>query len=131
MGEPVAHSSDEPEPQTTRFLLQPCVSWRGFALWALVGALDAVVVVGIASIGVLVLPFAVGVTVAAARLAPDARNAVGVMAGFGMIALILAYINAGVFDERALIAVGIMLNLAACAIFAVTKRSFDTSPRPE
>lgn len=101
------------------------MSWTGFGLWAVAGALGSLAFVSVLSIGIFVVPFAVAATVVAARVAPDGRNAVGLIAGFGVLALVLAYINAGVFDLGALLATGVALVFGACLIFALASRSFN------
>jgi uncharacterized membrane protein len=101
-------------------------NWAGFALWALVGALAALTVVGIASIGLFVMPFAVATGWLAARLAPHERNKLGVLSGIGVIALLVVWLNLnddpGSFEIVPWLATGAVLLVLGIAAFAVTRR---------
>jgi hypothetical protein len=67
--------------------------WGWFCAWAAVGALLPVSILGALTIGIFVLPlFVVGVLLLA-RSTQGRRSAVGVVAGFGMPFLLLAYFN--------------------------------------
>ena len=66
-----------------------------FGAWLLVGAAYAVGFVGIASIGIFVLPIAIIGTVLLARLPASLRGVPGLIAGLGLPPLYVAYLNRG------------------------------------
>ena len=63
-----------------------------FALWALAGALWSLTVLGMLSIGIYVLPFAIAATVLALRRGPG-RPAAGLLAGLALPLLWVAWLN--------------------------------------
>ncbi|MFZ2058677.1 MAG: hypothetical protein WAV54_14830 [Acidimicrobiales bacterium] len=68
-------------------------AWGWFAAWTLVGATWSLALIGIASIGLLVLPAAVGATVVVALRAPSSNGLAGLVTGLGLPALWVAYLN--------------------------------------
>ena len=67
--------------------------WTSFAAWAVVGAIDALALIGIATIGVLVLPVALGATILLARRRSLLCGLPGVIAGLGVPPLYVGYLN--------------------------------------
>ena len=65
---------------------------RGFWLWAVPGALLALSVLGILTIGLFVLPFALASVWVAQRLAPRGSR-LGLLAGAGLLVLTLVVIG--------------------------------------
>lgn len=72
---------------------RPHRPWGWFVSWMLVGAADALAVIGILTIGILVLPVAVIATVLLARRASSLRGLPGVAAGLGLPPLYVAWLN--------------------------------------
>ena len=68
-------------------------SWGWFAAWTLVGATWSLTLIGIASIGLFVLPAAVGATVVVALRAPSSSGLPGLVTGLGLPPLWVAYLN--------------------------------------
>ena len=64
--------------------------WRWFGAWSIVGALLTFSFLTGLSIGLFVLPFAAVALVWTARRAPDAREALGIAAGAGLVAVLVA-----------------------------------------
>jgi len=69
--------------------------WGWFGAWALVGAAFAVSLVGILTVGIFVLPFAIIGTVLLTRSPSRLRGLPGVIAGLGLPLLYVAYLNRG------------------------------------
>jgi hypothetical protein len=68
-------------------------SWGRFATWTLVGATWSLALIGIPSIGLFVLPAAVGTTVVVALRAPSSVGLPGLVTGLGLPPLYVAYLN--------------------------------------
>ena len=64
-----------------------------FATWSLVGVTWALALIGIASIGLFVLPAAVGATVVVALRAPSSSGLPGLVTGLALPPLYVAYLN--------------------------------------
>lgn len=67
--------------------------WPAFAGWSLVGATLALSLVGIASIGLLVLPFALALLWLAYRYLAASTELLGLAAGAGLLGVIVGFIN--------------------------------------
>jgi hypothetical protein len=100
-------------------------SWAGFALWALFGALSAMTVVAILSIGIFVLPLTVLAGWLAHRGAPNARSALGFISGIGAIPVLVAWLNRNddprTFDVAPWLATGLGLLLLGIVMFVVAR----------
>ncbi len=70
-------------------------AWGGFFGWMVAGALFGFAIAGLASIGLLVLPFAIVVVVIMTRAHAPAGSAFGVLAGMGAMALFLGVLSLG------------------------------------
>jgi hypothetical protein len=68
-------------------------SWGRFFIWLAVGAVYAVALVGIASIGLFVLPFAVIGTVLVMRRTGGKDGLFGLLSGLGIPLLYVSYLN--------------------------------------
>jgi hypothetical protein len=95
-----------------------------FWLWALAGALLAFSVVGAASIGLFVLPFAVIAFVFAARAMRNRAELLGLLAGAATICLLIGLIQlgGGGLDPRPWFAAGGVLGLVGVGGFALLGR---------
>jgi hypothetical protein len=125
--------------------------WQAFAEWALALALLSFAVIGAASIGMLLLPFALLALALAARRNrawPEALT--GGLTGVGSICLFVAYINrayspcptgpnrirvvngdhfsCGGFDPRPWLTVGLLLTAAGCVGYLVSRRTRVAAP---
>jgi hypothetical protein len=69
------------------------VHWLWFAAWAAVGILYAVAVLGVLSIGLLVMPVAVAATVLLGRRSDGWVGTPGVLSGLAVPLLAVAYLN--------------------------------------
>jgi hypothetical protein len=69
--------------------------WALFFAWLIVGGLFSLGAISIASIGLFVLPAALVATVAVVRQPATWRGVSGLLAGLGMPALFVAYLNRG------------------------------------
>lgn len=69
--------------------------WSWFAAWAIVGAGWGLGLLGIATIGVFVLPVALVATVVLATRPGAATGLPGVVSGLGLPVLYVAYLNRG------------------------------------
>ena len=67
--------------------------WGGFAAWALVGALISVSVVGAASIGLFLLPVAIGAVVVVGRRTRVWPEVTGMLEGVAAASLLVALLN--------------------------------------
>jgi len=67
--------------------------WTWFTAWLLVGAGYALSLIGVASIGLFVLPLPVLATVLLARRQPATRGLPGLISGLGVPLLYVAYLN--------------------------------------
>jgi hypothetical protein len=67
--------------------------WMWFTAWLLVGAGYALSLIGVASIGLFVLPLPVLATVLLVRRRPAARGLPGLISGLGVPLLYVAYVN--------------------------------------
>jgi hypothetical protein len=72
-------------------------SWGWFATWTLVGVTWSLALIGIASIGLFVLPAAVGATVVVALRAPSSSGLPGLVTGLALPPLYVAYLGASGF----------------------------------
>lgn len=95
------------------------VGWLGFALWTVFGAVFTFSLLTGFSIGLLLLPAVVVLLYAAIRYAPDFRDALGFVAGIGVILLVVASINA--FSIGWLIA-GVVFSSVALGSFVATRQ---------
>lgn len=86
MNRPPICPANAPAPRTVR-------RWSAFIGWLLVGAGYALGVIGIASIGLLVLPVAVAATVVLARRSCARSGLGGLVVGLGLPPLYIAYLN--------------------------------------
>ena len=118
--------------------------WGWFAAWVAAGVLLAFSLVGAASIGLFVLPFAFLAVWAIARSSPPARSAFGLVSGTGLVCLAVWALNrdyrpcpesgeltvppgatsvdCGGFDALPFLVAGIVLTLAGPALFAAARR---------
>jgi hypothetical protein len=105
--------------------------WSGFWAWMLVGALLCLGVLALLSIGVLLLLAGLVAAGVVGRRWPSGRNAVGLAAGAGLAALVVAFLNRHAqpscsanygscdeFDIRPWLAAGVALLAGAHAVFA-------------
>jgi len=120
--------------------------WPAFAEWALAMALLSFAVIGAASIGVLVLPFALlALALAARRNRAWPEAPMGGLTGVGSICLLVAYINrayspcptgptrvrvvsgghfsCGGFDPMPWLMVGLLLAAVGCVGYLVLRRT--------
>jgi hypothetical protein len=110
--------------------------WAAFAAWALVGALLCVGVLALLSIGLLLILLGLVAAGVVGTRWRDGRNAVGLVAGAGLAALLVAFLNRhaqpscsssyGVCDEfdiRPWLIAGAALVLAAPLSFAGLRHS--------
>lgn len=67
--------------------------WSAFFGWAIVGAGMALSFVAMASIGLLVLPVALALFVLASRFLASSSDLLGLVAGVGLLALVVGFIN--------------------------------------
>jgi hypothetical protein len=67
--------------------------WEGFVYWAVAGFLAAGALLSLMSIGLLLLPFAMLVLFLTARRFPLRAEAVGLAAGFGLVAIGIGLLN--------------------------------------
>ena len=67
--------------------------WGWFLAWLVVGAGYSFGLLGAASIGLFVLPFPVVATIVLAKRQPGSWGVPGVISGFGLPALYVAYLN--------------------------------------
>lgn len=74
-------------------VVQPSLGWRWFAAWMLVGGLYALSVVGMLTIGIFVLPFAILGTVLLTRRGKAGRAAFGLVAGLALPLFYVALLN--------------------------------------
>jgi hypothetical protein len=97
-----------------------------FWLWALAGALLAFAVVGAASVGLFVLPFAVIAFVFAARAMRNRAELLGVLAGVAAICLLIGLIQlgGGGLDPRPWFGAALVLGLLGVGGFALAGRGF-------
>lgn len=124
--------------------------WGWFAAWAGAGALLAFSLVGAASVGLFVLPFALLSVWAIARGSPPARTAFGLVSGAGLVCLLVWALNrdhrpcpesgvltvppgetsfeCGGFDALPFLLAGIVLTLAGPALFAAARRRGRPGP---
>jgi len=98
--------------------------WRWFAVWCVAGALFFFSLLTGLSIGLLVLPFAAGALVFAAVQAPHLVESFGFLAGFGLVAVLVAGLNRG--DEQvnptSWLAAGLGLTAVAVSAYALGAR---------
>ena len=110
-------------------------SWGWFGAWLLVGAVYAVGLVGILSIGIFVLPVAIIGTVFLVRQPASLRGGPGFVAGLGLPPLYVALLNRGYGGPacqtnqctQALVpwpwlAAGLVLVVAGVVVFVVRSR---------
>ena len=71
----------------------PVAGWLGFCCWAVVGILAALALVGMASIGLLVLPAALIAAFVATAYVPAGRELWGVVAGIGFVGILVGVLN--------------------------------------
>jgi hypothetical protein len=69
--------------------------WTLFFAWLVIGCLVSLGAISIASIGLFVLPAALAATVLVVRQRASWRGLSGLLAGLGMPALLVAYLNRG------------------------------------
>jgi hypothetical protein len=67
--------------------------WGYFAGWVAVGGAWSLAFVGIASIGLFILPLALAATVLLAPRTPSGGSAFGLVSGLGLAPLYVAYLN--------------------------------------
>lgn len=70
-------------------------AWGGFFGWLVAGALLGLSIAGAASIGLLILPFAVLVIIIMLVARAPGRSAFGLLAGIGVLALFLGVLSLG------------------------------------
>ena len=110
-------------------------SWGWFGAWLLVGAVYAIGLVGILTIGIFVLPVAIIGTVLLARQPASLRGAPGLVAGLGLSPLYVAFLNRGyggpacqtnqctqALDPWPWLAAGLVLVVAGVVVFVVRSR---------
>jgi hypothetical protein len=98
--------------------------WRWFAAWALAGALVAFAFLSAASIGLFVVPFALVALVLAARSGAGGREMLGMVAGAGLVSLLIAALNVGEGAAPWLL-VGLGLVTAGIVAYAAARRLPD------
>jgi hypothetical protein len=109
--------------------------WRAFWAWSVVGALLCLGVLALLSIGVLLIAAGAIAAGLVGRRWPAGRNALGLAAGAGVAALVVAFVNrhaqpscsAGYgscdeFDIRPWLAAGAALLVSAPVVFARLRR---------
>jgi hypothetical protein len=95
--------------------------WRWFVAWTVAGAVFSFSLATGLSIGLLILPLAALVLLAAAFFAPHTREGAGFIAGIGIVALLIAFVGTG--DPRGWLATGIVLISAMFCTYAVARSS--------
>jgi len=116
------------------------IGW--FLAWTVAGALVALTVLGILSIGIFVLPFAVAAIIFLRRRSPGWPTTLGIPAGVGVMAIVLGFLNldyqpctsapivlhgqetysCGGIDPTPLFLVGSLILVAAFVVYAVVSR---------
>lgn len=69
--------------------------WKGFVYWAVAGFLAAAALLSLMSIGLLLLPFAAVALFLTARRFPIGVDTIGLIAGFGLVAMGIGLLNLG------------------------------------
>jgi Zn-dependent protease with chaperone function len=80
---------------TGRSQAAPPPRWQGFVYWAVAGFLAAGALLSLMSIGLLLLPFATVALFLTARRFPIGADAIGLVAGFGLVAMGIGLRNLG------------------------------------
>ena len=75
--------------------MQRWTGWKAFVGWSLAGGLVAFAWITGFSIGVFVLPFAVAAVLVTAMRASGWPEAIGVVAGAGVVSLVIAFLSRG------------------------------------
>lgn len=95
--------------------------WRWFAAWALAGALVVFAFLAAASIGLFVLPFAILALVLVARTHAGGREMLGLVAGAGIVSLLIAVLSTGEGAAPWLL-IGLGLVTAGIVAYMVARR---------
>jgi hypothetical protein len=116
--------------------------WSAFWAWALVGALLCLGVLALLSIGLLLIAAGLATAGFVGRRWPAGGNAAGLVAGAGVAALVVAFVNRHAqpscaasygscdeFDIRPWLAAGAALLAGAPLVFARLRRSASLSGR--
>jgi hypothetical protein len=119
--------------------------WPWFGAWTLVGAAYVVAIVGILSIGLFAFPVAIAATVLLGRWRYPVPGIFGLVSGFGLPFLFVAYLNrrgpascnspanvghdcAQLWNPWPWLAIGLVVMLAGVGLFIWQSRSSDVVP---
>jgi hypothetical protein len=122
-------------------------NWAAFLGWFVVGALYALAVLAILTIGIFVLPIAIGLTVVLVRSPRASAGLPGLVSGLALPVLYVAYLNrdgpgdvctthaGGVncteeWSPWPFLVVGVALVCAGLALFVYLRARADRAPRP-
>jgi hypothetical protein len=97
--------------------------WRWFAAWALAGALVVFAFLSAASIGLFVAPLALLALVLVGRWCVGGGEMFGLVAGAGLVSLLIAALNGG--DGASWLLVGLGLLTAGIVAYAAARRLPD------
>jgi len=108
----------------------PRRTWAWFAVWALVGASYPMTLLGAFTIGIFFVPVALGGTVLLARRRTTSTSWPGAIAGVGLPAFAVAWLNRGGVAHQQLdpipwLAGGLVLVAIAVSIFIALRRADD------
>jgi hypothetical protein len=104
--------------------------WRWFALWAVVGGAYAMTVLGAFTIGLFFVPVAIGGTVGLARARASRASWPGAIAGLGLPALLVAWLNRAfpspdTIDPKPWLAGAVAFVVVSAVIFLALQRAYD------
>jgi hypothetical protein len=97
--------------------------WRWFAAWALAGALVVFAFLSAASIGLFVAPVALLTLVLVGRWGAGGGEMLGLVAGAGLVSLLIAALNGG--DRAPWLLIGLGLVTAGIVAYAAARRLPD------
>jgi hypothetical protein len=106
--------------------------WTWFLGWCVAGAVYAFSFVSGLSIGLLIFPFAAALLLGVAWYAPSFGEALGLLAGLGLVLLLVAWINRGGdgVDPGPWLVAGICCCSAALAGYSIVLGRRATAPVP-
>ena len=95
--------------------------WLVFAAWVLAGALVVFSLLGAASIGLLILPFAGLAIFLTARRSPNGPEILGAVTGAGLIGLVVWLLSQGEWDATPWLVGGVALTAAGILAYATAR----------
>ena len=95
--------------------------WPWFLAWALAGALCALALVSILSIGIFIAPLAVAAIVLVARMSSGGPELLGLVTGAGFLGIVVWVLSRGEWDATRWLVGGLALCAAGVVAYGVAR----------